>query len=108
MNYLPMWITQDVALARSNAMALCKDITARSTEAVPWLKANFKLYAFQQPLPRTTLEVILVDIQKPIIVPAIVLYGLCFFVFLDTVYCACCMWGDLRLWRSDQDLLFSR
>ena len=104
MNYLRMWINQDIALARSKAFTLCDYITARLTDAFPWLKANFKLYAYQQPLPKTTWEVILENIQKPIIVPAIVMYWLLFFVFLDMVYCGCHMWGKygeaIKAWFS--------
>jgi hypothetical protein len=108
MDYFRTWIDQDIALARSNALNLCNYITVRSIEAVPWLKANFKLYAYQQPLPKNMWEVTLENVQKPIIVPAIVLYWLCFFVFLNTVYCGCHMWGKygqaIKAWFSRGNL----
>jgi hypothetical protein len=54
MDCLRLWIGQDIALVRSKALKFCNYITARAINAVPLLKANFKLYAYEQPLPTTT------------------------------------------------------
>jgi hypothetical protein len=82
-----------LANASCNALTLCNYVIVLSTDAIAWLKANLKLFAYQQPPPKTTWEVIQENIQKPIIVPAIVIYWLCFFVFFNTIYCASHMWG---------------
>ena len=101
MDSIRTWINHDIALAHLNALTLCNYITAY---AVQLRKANLKLYANQQPLPKTTWEMILENIQKPVVVPAIVIYWLCFTVFLSAIYCGCHMWGHhgkaIKAWFS--------
>lgn len=93
MDCIRTWINHDIALAHSKALTLCNYITAWSIYTGSLRNANLKLYANQQPLPKTTWEVILESIQKPVVVPAIVIYWLCFTVFLSAIYCGCHMWG---------------
>ena len=82
-------------------MQLCHSPVDRCGQ---WLKANVRLFAYQQPPPKTTWEAIQENIQKPIIVPAIAIYWLCFFVFLNTIYCASHVWGKhgeaIKAWFS--------
>jgi len=96
MHSLQIWMNKlQVEPARARAIAIANSLTARSAEMMPWVFA--KVRPVQQTVPKSAWGSVLERLQKPVVLPSILVYLV---AFLFVAHIVLSVWVLSRTYSS--------